>query len=168
MIIPRLLWAGWPTPNCSQVYFTDVQRSTSEVLLAQTMTSLEEAQALKKRPTNIVHAETEPGPWSLKKGVKFGYTEIDDPTSAPNLAETAPCEESQNLGHILDIFCSSCQFDSMRWAFMRSQFCSGIFTKMLHLGLLNTFVFWMILLSVASASRCSAKHQKRVLVSTNM
>ena len=77
------------------------------------MTSLEEAQALKKRPTNIVHAETEPGPWSLKKGVKFGYTEIDDPTSAPNLAETAPCEESQNLGHILDIFCSSCQFDSM-------------------------------------------------------
>lgn len=71
--------------------------SILKVLLAQTMTSLEEAQA-RKRPTNIVHAETEPGPWSLKKGVKFGYTEIDDPTSAPNLAETAPCEESQNLG----------------------------------------------------------------------
>ena len=76
------------------------------------MTSLEEAFPAQKRPTTIVHAETEPGPWSLKKGVKFGYTEIDDPTSTPNLAETAPCEESQNLGlDILDIFCL-CQVDS--------------------------------------------------------
>lgn len=111
------------------------------------MTSLEEAYHSQKRPTNIVHAETEPGPWSLKKGVKFGYTEIDDPTSTPNLAETAPCEESQNLGpDILDIFCL-CQVGSKFlyhhvMAFMRSaQFCSGISNKMLPLGLFNTFVF---------------------------